>query len=321
MHLGSFIIALKRHSVLREPAFIKTNPDVARGSLDVQKYPWGIFVHTRLWHCRVVVYMQTQTIKTCTFEMEYFRFGHGKEALVILPGLSVQSVMCFADAVAQAYKPLTDDFSIFVLDRRKDLPPTYSVRDMASDTAAALQELGLDRICLMGASQGGMIAMEVAAEHPGLVRKLVLCSTSACMTQDRFAVVEKWIELAKAGDAAGLYSAFGEAIYTQETFEMLRGFLAEGAAALTDDDLARFVTLAEGMKHFDITDDLHVIDCPVLLIGSRDDKILGPDATAQIFERLGKNPQSALHMYDNYGHAAYDTAPDFKERVLRFLLQ
>ena len=27
------------------------------------------------------------------------------------------------------------------------------------------------------------------------------------------------------------------------------------------------------------------------------------------------------HMYDGYGHAAYDTAPDYKERVLGFLAQ
>jgi len=26
-------------------------------------------------------------------------------------------------------------------------------------------------------------------------------------------------------------------------------------------------------------------------------------------------------MYDGYGHASYDTAPDYKDRILRFLIQ
>lgn len=42
--------------------------------------------------------IEIKTVQTDGFEMEYFCFGHGKEPLVILPGLSVQSVMGAADA-------------------------------------------------------------------------------------------------------------------------------------------------------------------------------------------------------------------------------
>ena len=44
--------------------------------------------------------IQIETVKTDAFTMDYFQFGQGKETLVILPGLSVQSVMDSADAVA-----------------------------------------------------------------------------------------------------------------------------------------------------------------------------------------------------------------------------
>ena len=40
--------------------------------------------------------IEIETVRTESFSMDYFRFGHGKETLVILPGLSVQSVMAFA---------------------------------------------------------------------------------------------------------------------------------------------------------------------------------------------------------------------------------
>ena len=76
-----------------------------------------------------------ETVKTERFSMNFFRFGTGEKTLVILPGLSVQSVMGASDAIAEAYQSLADRYTIYVFDRRMDLPKTYSVHDMARDTA------------------------------------------------------------------------------------------------------------------------------------------------------------------------------------------
>lgn len=266
-----------------------------------------------------VVQMQIETVKTDSCAMDYFKFGHGEETLVILPGLSVQSVMGSAEAVAEAYQLLADDFTIYVFDRRKELPATYSVYEMAQDTAAAFKALGLRQVSVFGASQGGMIAMVMAIEEPDLVKKLVLCSTSARIDEAQYQTVEKWVELAKAGDAEELYLSFGEALYSQDVFEQSRDLLVDAAKSVTDEDLARFIVMAEGLKGFDVADDLEKIACPVFVVGSQDDQVLGADATMQIAERLDGREDFEFHMYDGYGHAAYDTAPDFKERMLRFL--
>ena len=263
--------------------------------------------------------MRVETAKTDLFAMDYFKFGRGEETLAILPGLSVQSVMDSADLVADAFQLLADDFTIYVFDRRKELPAAYSVREMAQDTADAFRALGLRDVSVFGASQGGMIAMAMAVEHPDLVRKLVLCSTSACMTAVRYRTVEQWIELAKAGNATDLYLAFGEALYPKEVFKQSRELLVEAAKSVTDEDLNRFVILARSLESFDVEGELDKISCPVLLVGSNDDCVLGADATLRIAERLDGRADFTLHMYDGYGHAAYDTAPDFKERMLRFL--
>ena len=267
----------------------------------------------------VTVKVQNETIRTNGFSMDCFRFGHGDKTLVILPGLSVDSVMNYAGAVAEAYSLLTDDFTICVFDRRKELPAAYSVYEMAEDTAAAIRALGLDRICLLGASQGGMIAMTIAVRYPDLVSRLILGSTSACMDKDQYRTVENWVRLAKGGNAKGLYLAFGEAIYPPDVFEESRELLANAAGFVADADLHRFVTLAEGMKGFDMTEQLQKIICPVLVIGSMDDCVLGARASEQIAEHLSSRTDCELYMYNGYGHAAYDLAPDYKERILRFL--
>ena len=252
--------------------------------------------------------------------MDYFKFGHGRETLVILPGLSMQSVMLYADAVADAYKPLTDDFTVYVFDRRKELPASYSVYETARDTAEAARKLALGRVSIFGASQGGMIAMVLAAEHPEMINKLILGSTSARVTEFSARTVEKWIDLAKAHDAAGLYLAFGEAVYPRGVYIQSRETLLEAAKTVTDNDLDRFIILAKGIKRFDVTDSLHKIACPVLIIGSKDDGVLGADAAEDTAAYFSGRQDVELYMYDGFGHAAYDTAPDYKERMLRFLL-
>ena len=260
--------------------------------------------------------IQFETVRTAEFTMDCFRFGYGEQPLVILPGLSADSVMRSADAVANAYQALNADFTVYVLDRRKDLPPVYPVRDMARDTAAALRALGLRQVDLFGASQGGMIAMEIAIAQPDLVRKLVLGSTSARVTDEQFRTMDAWIQLAKSGNSAELFRAFGAAVYPQTMFEAAQAFFAEAANAVTEADLKRFVILAEGARNFDVTDDLKKIACPVLVLGAADDRVLGAQASLALAQRL---PNAVLHMYDGYGHAAYDTAPDYKERIRGFL--
>ena len=94
--------------------------------------------------------------------MDYFSFGRGKKTFVILPGLSIQSVMGAAGAVEAGYAAFSEDFTVYVFDRRLDLPPVYRIEDMARDTAEAMRALSLSDVYLFGASQGGMIAQVIA---------------------------------------------------------------------------------------------------------------------------------------------------------------
>ena len=253
--------------------------------------------------------------------MDFFKFGRGRKTLVILPGLSVQSVMLSADAIEKAYCSLENDFTIYVFDRRKELPPVYSIDDMANDTAEAMSAAGIGRVCIFGASQGAMTAVKIAARYPELAERLVLASAAERVTDDDSAIFEDWIALAKAGDAEKLYLSFGEAIYPQAAFENLHALLTKAARSVTREDLRRFVVLAGAARNFDATRELEMISCPTLIVGDTDDRIFGSGAAYAIIDRMKNDSDVELHLYNGYGHACYDTAPDFKERILRFLMK
>ena len=250
--------------------------------------------------------------------MQYIRFGSGEKTMVILPGLSVQSVMPLAENVAEAYHIFSEKYTVYLFDRRADLPEEYTVRDMALDTAEAMDALGLKDVDLFGVSQGGMMALVIAIERGDLVRRLALGSTTSRVSAERAPVLDEWARIAETQDGPGLYLAFGREIYPPAMYAQFEQALRAAGESVTEEDFHRFVILTNGMRDFNVTDRLTEIRCPVLVIGEMNDQVLDSDETMEIAVRLDDKPGFRLFMYAGYGHAAYDTAPDYKERVFRF---
>lgn len=258
------------------------------------------------------------TVKTKGAAARYARFGEGDKTAVILPGLSVRGVVDSAAAVARDYAALAADFTVFLLDRVDDPEPPYTPADMARDVADALDALGLSRVCLFGASQGGMIAMCVAAERPDLVEKLALASTAVKATETARETLAGWVRLAKARDGEALCLDFGEKVYPAQLFLAYRDALRSLGGSLTECEFNRFVTLAGGTADFDFTNTAKKISCPVLAVGSRSDAVLGADAIDGVIAAFGGNPAFESRVYTGFGHALYDLAPGFKDGLYRF---
>mgnify|MGYP002626078627 CR=1 FL=1 len=113
-------------------------------------------------------------------KMSYVSFGHGDRALLILPGLSdgLATVRGKALLLAKPYVGYFDQYTVYLFSRKDEMPEGYSIRNMANDQAETMNVLGIRSACVMGVSQGGMIAQYLAIDHPDLVEKLVLAVTA-----------------------------------------------------------------------------------------------------------------------------------------------
>lgn len=260
--------------------------------------------------------MKTGRVKTDTMQMDFFSFGEGEKQMVILPGLDTKSVLTFAPVVASAYRIFHDDFTVTVFDRRADLPQRYSIRDMARDTALAMRELSIKDAHIFGASQGGMIAQYIAIDSPELVVSLILGSTICKENPTAKEVIGRWISYARQGDRRGLSKDFTETLYSIPFQEKYGDVLLKFNDHVTDEDLHRFIICAEAINGFDTTDELHNITCPVYVIGSLGDKVVGRHSS----EELASYLNCELYLYDeSTAHCVFDEAPDYKERILDFI--
>ncbi|HEY3227699.1 MAG TPA: alpha/beta hydrolase, partial [Roseiflexaceae bacterium] len=66
--------------------------------------------------------------------------------------------------------------------RTADIDRPLSMEQMADDTAAALQQLGIEQADIFGYSMGAGVALHVVLRHPDVVRKLVFASASFNMS-------------------------------------------------------------------------------------------------------------------------------------------
>lgn len=248
-------------------------------------------------------------------ELPYCRFGKGKRPFLILPGLSVTDVLASSEAVAEAYDCFTEDYTVYLFARKRQIPQGYTVFDMADDLATAFRALGIADADVFGASQGGMAALALAIRYPELIRRAVIGSSQARPNPTGRAVLGGWSALARARQCRELNRGFFTSIYSKAFYEQNRAVFEQlEGTVYSAADLDTFAILSDAAASFDCFDRLGEIRAPLLVLGAEDDRVLTPAASREIADKTG----CACYIYPGYSHTVYDEAPDYRDRMLNF---
>lgn len=259
--------------------------------------------------------VEVKSARIKDYEMDYMVFGEGKRNLVILPGLSIHSVMRLSAAVEDAYSSFSPYYKVYLIEQRRSIPEGYTVPDLASDTASLLSSLSPGEWDIMGFSFGGMIALSLLVSYPFLFRRAVLGSTTAKADGTFSTVVENWIEKAEARDEEGLISSFMNHVYSPSTIEKYGETIKEGEKGITEDEYRRFIKQAQLALSYDLSESLGQVKTPSFVIGAECDGIIPLSSQKETAEAL----HASSYFYPSpYGHAVYDEAGDYKERCLGF---
>ena len=254
-----------------------------------------------------------------TGAMDYIRFGGGKRTLVMIPGVGdgLKTVKGMALPFAFLYRSLIRDFTVFVMSRRENLPQGMSTREMAEDLNLAMEALALCHACVLGVSQGGMIAQWLALDHPDKVSRLILAVTLCRPNPVVREAVAGWLQMADRGDYKGILLDTAERSYTEKRLRRERFLYRMIGSFGKPQSFDRFRVQAESCVCHDAWNALPRIACPALAIGGTDDRIVTGEASREIAERI---PGCALKLYEGLGHGLYEEAPDFLEQVRSFCL-
>jgi len=193
----------------------------------------------------------------------------------------------------------------------------YSVEQLARDLAQLLDDQHVDAAHVLGYSQGGAVAQQLARDYPERVRGLILACTYAYNMLSHREQVEgmlaPWMVriLGMRGLARLLFSgAGGGQRLPAETAGWLQGILAAN-------DKARMVAAVEAMKAFDSRPWLREIRSPTLVIAGAEDTAV-PLAHARMLTQ--GIPGAQLRIVDGAGHTLIWThAAIFVQLVEAFL--
>lgn len=242
-------------------------------------------------------------------------FGRGSRPLVMIQGLNTRGIKGAGASLAWMYRIFAKDYRVYLFDRREQVFDGITTQDMAADVAAAMDALHLADADIIGVSQGGMIAQYLAINRPDLVHKLVLAVTLSRDNDTVHSVVSHWIDLTLQGKMNALIRDMAEKMYSPAYLKRYRPLFPLLTILQTPKYISRFVILAKACLGNDCYDKLSRIQCPVFVIGGQQDQVVSGAASEEIAEKLG----CKIHMYEDLGHAAYEEAKDFNQRVYDFL--
>jgi 3-oxoadipate enol-lactonase len=173
----------------------------------------------------------------------------------------------------------------------------FGIALLADDLAALLDRLGVDHAVVVGLSIGGMIAQQLAATRPDLVRALILMDTA-----HRIGTAETWqarIDAVEAGGIAGIADAILERWFAAKFRATRPDELAGWRNMLTRTPKEGYVSCCAAIRDADLTASTRALRIPALCIVGEED---GATPPALIRELAGLIEGAGFRAVPEAGH-------------------
>jgi len=260
--------------------------------------------------------------------------GHGS-AVLCLHGLTA-NLHCF-ELVAEGINCACRVLAMDLRGRGQSDKPAqgYSLEHHCQDLVAALADMGLARINLMGHSLGAYLCLAFAAQHPELVDKLILLDGGAELSGDQWLAVgtaiqpavdrlgkvlpsfDAYLDLSRQAPYANPWNSCLEAYFRYEIQEVPGGVMSRVKPENIAEERAN-------LRDFKPSALFAGIKCPVLVLratkglGPEEGLVLPMDAAQKMIEAI---PQAKLVNLDGADHYSIIFQPnlDRDQAIISFL--
>lgn len=212
---------------------------------------------------------------------------------------------------------------------KKTKASDYTLENNIEDIEALRKHLGLERICLLGASYGGIVAQGYAIRYPHRVEKLILVVTSPSHhgfheskailnergTPQQIKVTEKlWEGNFKNAKEVGHFFQIMETMYCETSRKKSTKKLIPSTGWSHE-------ALNQGfggfLRTFNFLPKLNKITCPTLILAGDKDWICPPSQSKLLAKHI---PHAKLKIFKNCGHSiAVDANAKYLKSIQSFL--
>lgn len=197
---------------------------------------------------------------------------------------------------------------------------SYTLENNVEDMEALRQYLGLEKIVVIGASYGDMVALTYASRYPDRVSHLIAIVTvpdSRFLDRAQEILAERGTDEQKAIAQRLWEGNFESEAQLKEYFHLTRTLYSITAepdspppkswdrAILSPDAIN--LAFGDFLRSYDVRDQLPNITAPTLVIGARHDWICPPEFSEEIARLI---PNADLRIFEQSGHAIRADEPE-----------
>lgn len=247
--------------------------------------------------------------------------GEGEEVIAFLNGvaMSTDSWILQTAYFAKEQRVLLHDFR--GQGKSSLTPAQFTFEQHARDLKVLLDCLRIEQIHLVGVSYGAEVGMYFALLFPERLKTLTLGTAASESEPLLKAMIESWILAAGRRDGSLFFKVMAPLVYSNTFYRTQREWLDH--RALVFDKVATrewydaFIGLCENFLTLRITDRLHEIQTPTLIVAGGED-LLKPVYYSRMIHRM--IPRSELVVVEDAGHGLFIEKPgDFNGIIADFL--
>ena len=264
-------------------------------------------------------------VETGFFEdgLPYARMGNKPNIIVNIEALSFKHEPPSRFALKQFVKTaraFTDEYTLYLVARRPNLPEDYLFDKMAEDYAKMIRREFKGPVDVMGVSTGGQLAHYLAADHPDVIRKLVIISAAYRLSERGIEIERKSEEFFKQGKYGKAFAAILDFILSSKITRGIAKFFVRliGKKIIGEIEYPNdFLNEIRADREMNFRDRLGEIKAPTLVLSGELDIGYAADDVRETAEGI---PNTELILYKGYGHnLMFSNREQVQEDILKFL--
>ena len=211
-------------------------------------------------------------------------------------------------------KPFAKRRRVVFVNRRHGLPRGMSMADLAEEHADAIRSLGVGPVDVAGISTGGSIVQQLAADHPDVVKRLVILCAACRLGPEGRSMQRRVAARIRRGAHPQALALMMAGVVPPWRGQLAAAALARLAAPLVPysaDDLADMATTIEAEDAFDLAACRSPIRAPTLILAGTEDRWYSPELFAETARLI---PGSRLRVFEGRGHVTVTRHPEWAER-------